>query len=338
MSRGRPSLDVAERLRRRIWYAHVMRRSGMSHYLMDSLFDLNPENKPNNSNKKKDKRRVRIFDAIRDHDWMPFREHMVDFIKAIDEYKTRENQTPLKGTADLFFSKFWELMRPTEMSLVDLRQFLLDCMNRLGMLAVCERTEVSERLIEYFASSHSHQEFDQSNFHFEFYEFLLKQVIEPIPDNLDKLALLGAMLREAYYAGCLDFCLLLNRAYNTVLDNLTNSELIPDQHKTDFFKLASQRVLGSFFQQKGQHMKSYISLLKSPLEMQNPAGLILVEHDLVFWAKNNIENEMRERINGLKTNPPARDDKPSSLNWRLQPQKDEVEQWVKEQSHKHKKK
>jgi hypothetical protein len=329
MRLGRPPLDIAEKLRRRIWYTHVIQRSSMSHYLMDSVFDINPEGKPNNS-KKKDSRRVRIFDAIRDRDWMPFRDHLDDFIKTVDEYQTKENLTPLKGTADLFYSRFWTLMKPAEMNLLEIREFLVECMKGLAMLNFSANQKDTEKpILDYFASRKSRSDIDPMKFHIGLYEYLLGEVITPIPDSLDKLALLGAMLREAYYAGRLDFCLLLNQSYNKTLDNVTNSDLIPNQHKADFWTLATQRILGSFFQKKGQEVKSYFRMINNPSVMGSPAGLILVEHDLAFWTKGGIDTAMQERINAgeQKVNHITVDKKLV-----VKPQK--VEQWINTQTKK----
>lgn len=152
-------------------------------------------------------------------------------------------------------------------------------------------------MVAYATSSRAgHQSSNALQFHIDFYTQAFNDIIGSLPESLDKLALIGSMLREAYYAGRLDFCLLLHQSYNTTLDKITNSDLIPGQHKEAFWRLATQRILGEFFQNKGRDVKSYFAMLEDPLLMDTPAGILLIEHDLVFWAKGNIEKEMRGRV------------------------------------------
>lgn len=294
MARGRRELDVAEKLRRWIWYESVKRLSGLTNYEMDIWFDLDRDLKPNN--RSKDKRRIIIFHALETKAWMPFRGRHEEFVRYVEQVEIG-GKALVAGTASIFLSPFWRLMNGHDMKLDELRQFIVDCMHGLGMFEEekVSRQEAGDTISRYVRNIRN-EESKQGDFHFSLYKEALEDVIHKVPDNLDKLAYLGGLLREAYFAGRLEYCLLLNQAYGRTLDNVAASEWIPEKFRDEFWVMASQRVLGSFFQKRGENQKSYFALLKDPRYLDALGGTLLIQHDLVFWTRGGIMNVMKSRL------------------------------------------
>lgn len=271
MSRGRPKTDVAEILRRQIWYKNVKRRSEMSDYELDIEFDLIKD--------RSGKHRRRFFERLRKFNEMPFRGRALEFIERVDLHDK------LKGTAELYTSSFWELASAKTLSVEELRHLIVKGMRNLDLLSKPESTDVIESTFkneeEATSAFRSAGRLTEYNNKIHLTEFML--CFDPVEFSLETLAITGALYREAYFATNLRIALQLESLLFHQLKAIKDSPWMPSEVYDDFETLVAERIL-RFANSPSKLPTEYLKLLCKSENKKSAAGYFLDWHDkLMGW-------------------------------------------------------
>lgn len=260
MPRGRPKLDIAVRLRRQIWCDVVIRQSGMSLYQLDYFFDLklldkaetNPKNTADSHAKNKasskttyDKRRRKIFSDLLHKNIMPFQveDRVSKFIEEVNKHYLLDN------TAIVYESSFWSFVDKTPMSLLKIREMIVKILgdNNLfndDVLFPIDGDSTKDFLE--FLSIHG-EDLTYKDFKLTQFKIGLHEIYTRIYFQLDRLAFLGALMRENYLIGDLEIAKLLEQLFFEMKDEiLSETELIPEHLIEDFNLLCESRLIAHY--------------------------------------------------------------------------------------------
>lgn len=267
---GRPKLDVAERLRRRIWYANVMRLSGLTNFKLSCIFDLN-------LNSNSDRRP--IFERLETDDEMPYRGRTGEFVRLVNDYRPLP---ALNGTAEIYLSPFWELMGKDSLSIDRLREITLQCARATGLLKQPGNYDDDQQIFDALLSLPPTEVFEFLRDKVNQYSETLNLIIEHLASDLNVLCLFGCVYRESLQAGHLEIAQLLEGKFGNLLEDVTASELVPESLKGDLFTLAITRVRVStpVSEYAGER---YISLLQEGENAHSLLAMFLARHDRVIW-------------------------------------------------------
>ena len=227
--RGRKFLDRAERLRVAVWY-WTLRGRGFSDYQLDLMFDgQDPSAMARGVN------RTRIFETIRNRYSLPGRSRAEKsaFVRRVDAHPD------LRGTAKIYFSEFWSLMTFWELPHQEARRLLNTCLRRHGL-----------RRLTYWSSEEYRNAFKRATGPKEKEEFrakdfakkVLHQALVRCPVDLNLLALVGALYKEAYLVQDLDLALDYRHEYFRLIVEFAEQPWI-DPIADDFRLLATRAML-----------------------------------------------------------------------------------------------
>lgn len=269
---GRPPLDEAERIRRRIWFDSVMSKSTMTLYDMDCKFDLNFKSRV--SRKTSDSRRRKLFEDLRDKDIMPFRGHEAKFVYRV------ESEPGFQNTAFLYTSYFWDFVRKKPLSLLEIRSLIFKILDSYSLFSKQENfddtNETETEIAVYIKNHETLMGFTQ----FQLQRSLLL-VINHITSDLDKLALIGALFREAYMAGNLHNAVFLENVFNSYRDAFANSSHVHLSLKDDFIDLCNSRLLTQYIVKKPE--VKYAEMLNSSANPKSAGAMLLNRQDRFCW-------------------------------------------------------
>lgn len=284
MGPGRPNLDIAERLRRRVWYWYVANNSGMKEYAMDVKFDIFPMSAPNKKNP--GNRRRKIFQPLRDHDIMPFKGHLEEFLNKVDQHEH------LKGSRDLYCASFWRLVSDERMDINQTHEFVLQCIRNTGLLVESGSNEILDELEPLYKDDgftvSAALNLYPALVNLNNYETSLKDTLSRIQDDLEKLALVGGLLREAWFAGQLRCAFIIEKYFSKTLRKVAAGLNAPDEVKKLFWMVADQRVLQPASLKSGIATKSYFQMLEAQENPMSKVGELLLRHEACIWARNHL--------------------------------------------------
>lgn len=271
MSRGRPKTDIAEILRRKIWYHNVRRLSEMSDYELDIEFDLIQD--------RSGKHRRRFFERLRKFNEMPFRGRTLEFIDHVDSHDK------LKGTAELYTSTFWDLVSTKILSVEELRHLIVKGMRKLDLLNKPDITDVIESTFineeEAISTLLSTGRLTEYNNKVHLGEFML--CFDPVEFSLETLAITGALYREAYFATNLRIALQLEGLLFHQLEAIKNASWMHSEVYDDFETLVMERIL-RFSNSPRELPTEYLELFSKSESKKSAAGYFLAWHDqLMGW-------------------------------------------------------
>lgn len=272
-----PGTDQAERLRRRLWYFNVKVRSGMSDYELSKIFDLNINAV---SKRLGGKARRRLFERLRKFDEMPFRGHIAEFVRLVDQHPATPS---LSGTESLYFSPFWEIIGKKPLDLSSLRRLIIKCARTTNLLNEAGQLNDQIELMKVVTELPPQEMFMFLRSSVDHYEMALEAILPKCELSLDSLALLGGLYREAYYAGHLHIALLLDGYFGNYLQNVMDCDWVPKEIKDELFHLTVQRVLTVSFPTK-DIKAGYLTDLSETENAGSPLGMLLARHDRILWG------------------------------------------------------
>lgn len=228
--KGRPKLDKSELLRRRIWCEYVISNSGMTPYEMDIKFDIKLGNRTSEAIGSS-KRRRKIFSELLNKNIMPFRkdEDRLQFLKEVEKHEN------LKGTAKLYNSFLWSFLSHKPLNPNELRELIISIVNYYDGFKLKSYQTTSTEISGIFSSRFMDLSF------LEPYILNLQDVAALITHPFDKLALFGALFREAYYGADMDTAIYLSGIYINQLYETLDSTLISDSVREEFEQLCLER-------------------------------------------------------------------------------------------------
>lgn len=208
-TRGRPPTDAVDRFRSKVWYRAIKFKGEerWSDYQLDIEF-AREEGEP----KRDGENRRRAFKGIGRHGRVPSSgnhpKRPYDLVVRVDAHPC------FSGTASSFRSAFWELLKSDAMGLSEAHAFVSRCM---ATSQVHRPTGKFEMAMKMLASGRQKtiRSFNSS----EIYRAALKQIVAGRPLDLDILALVGGLFREAYLACSLNIAVVLQDLF---LDRLSD--------------------------------------------------------------------------------------------------------------------
>jgi len=236
-NRWRINRDRVTKLWARTWYAAVRNVENLSDPQLDMKFD--PKWHPLNTSNA----RLKMFEQIRREGSLPSdgshpkrKDHPFDLVEIVDGFKG------YKGTASLFHSPFWHLLRHQRMDVLTLRKFIVHCLilvkkdYRIDDYLVSE-LEIQDLGLEELLDHDSF--FDNTN---ELYQHKLPLFVDQ-PVTFDLLALLGAMFRDAYISGELRVALSLENTFMEKLHELhCQYAWINEELSKEIFEVSKERI------------------------------------------------------------------------------------------------
>lgn len=268
-------MDISEAIRRKIWSSEVMQiglKSGMSLYKMDYVFDL--EKSSTSKNKKSDKRRRKIFEELRKRNIMPFRGRSLEFVTLIEDYQNEDQVQVFNGTKNLYTSYLWTILRSKPLTPTELRELVMNILIKYDALKQSSYARFDVVPDDEIYNS-------QNLLLSENGEYLdcLKEITCLIPDSFDKLALIGALFREALTSGNTIYKIDLEEIYNAQVEKICESSLISENLKEEFRDVCIKRLVPTYFAPE----KKFEALLDPhPHDKWTPAHHVLLEHDSMF--------------------------------------------------------
>jgi hypothetical protein len=261
---GRPSLDEAELLRRKVWYFYVISKTEMTHYEMDIKFDLEWDKK--GPSEGLSKRRRKIMEELRDRNIMPFKRELQKFLALVE--------SRVKDTAEIYNSFVWAFLDKKPLSANDLRDMIVNILRKYGAFHRKSYQELnrSPEITKLFTSKYQ----DFSNL--RDYIQNLQNVTNLITNYFDKLAFLGALFREAYYSMDLEVAYYLNHVYMNHVYEIEDSEILPDSEKRLFIKVCQRRL----YIHKNAVNKKYVHILKRDAKSTPAYNLLVDEQEGIY--------------------------------------------------------
>lgn len=272
MPKGNPGTDIAEILRRRIWYFNVSTKSGWKDYQLSRDFDLG---KNNVSKRKTGKVRRRIFERLRKFDEMPFRGKHEEFVRLVE--------SSVEGTAKLYLSPFWKLIGKKPLNLQQLRELVMECVRSAGLLSEVGNHHDLNDLMKQAVGMNAAQLIMFLRSSVEHHRLALEGALKNRPTDLDALALVGALFREAYFAGNLRVALMLEGQFANTLQQITEMDWMPKEISDKFFSLAVERVLTTTISGR-DGLPEYLEMLNSTENKGSPTAVLLARHDRLLWG------------------------------------------------------
>jgi len=231
--KGRPAKDPVERLRVTIWYLAVKARKGWSDYRLDQEFAWEE-----GKTKRSGADRLRIFEGIRYRSTVPSSgnhyRRQFDLILRVDAHPD------FSGTAAIFHSPFWTLLKAQYMGLTDACDFVKQQMRKCGVHRPSEA-------LDHILSAYMHQAARERQIsppsYKDLYATFLDGAIKDLPFDLDLLALIGGMFREAYLVCSLETAAILKKKFLELIEAYAVQPWLSPSAGHDFVDIAERRVL-----------------------------------------------------------------------------------------------
>lgn len=281
-NRWRIKRDRASMLWARVWYAAVKSIEDLSDTQLDMKFDpyWHKENKPAD--------RLKMFEQIRRAGSLPSdgshpkrkndKFDLVEIVNRAEEYE---------GTASLFHSPFWYLLRHQNMDVLTLRKFIIHCLILVKEGFQEEDALVSDLDIKELGleEDDGHRFIDQTD---KLYQYNLPTFIDS-PATFDLLALIGALFRDAYLSGALHVALSLENAFKEKLYELCSEGWMDEKLCNELFEVSKERIFRPNLHDDPLKVKSHLDLLKSdfPERADHQVESFLAIHHKMVWEDVN---------------------------------------------------
>lgn len=273
--RGRPKADPVDRLRVKIWYLAVKSRGDWSDYLLDEVF-------ASEDGERRGADRLRAFETIRRLGTTPskgtYRRRRFDLISRVDAHPD------FGGTAVIFHSAFWDLLKARQMGPVEARDFARQCMSRCH---VHRPSGKLQDIIDFALSERRHKNPLVKNS--DLYAGALNNIVARMPLDLDTLALVGGLFREAYLVCSLETAGFLKRSLLGLLEKYSAQEWLGDTG-SELCLLAERRIL--FWQMTPDFLEEEMYDDWPPAAVARP----LMQLDEAARSLISQENELHDRL------------------------------------------
>lgn len=287
-----PGNKVLRRLRSQTWLLAVQSRCGGKNNCQLSLF-FGPRDNDGDIRDTAD--RLKIFEAIQENGSIPSDgtgKRKFDIVARVDATEGYE------GTASIIHSPFWQLLENEPLSLTEIREMVVKCVERLNLAALPGNYEDSGTdhlkdlvsmeptlTIEEYFNEHMMVDID--------YDLSMSNVFPYWNASLDHIALVGALSFEAIYAGNMKIASYHIDVFKTYLKEYCNQEwLLKKQKKTptigyQLYQYAENRMLNALNADALNGLPDYSTML-SRIQDINPNSAInalLTRHQRMLWRR-----------------------------------------------------
>lgn len=280
-----PGNKELRRLRSKTWLLAVRARSGGKNNCYLSRF-FGPRDHLGNMRDTAD--RLKMFEATDRNGSIPgdgTGKRGFDLVAKVDTTEGYE------GTASIIHSPFWRLLENEALSLVEVREMVVECVQRLNLvnqsgyykddgsneLEELVSTEPSLTIEEYFERQ---KEVDIS------YDLSMGDVMPYSNANLDHIALVGALSLEAIYAGNMKIASYHIDVFKVYLKEYCNQKWLISKGD-DLYKYGVNRMLKALNADALQGLPDYSTMLSS-VGCVNPNSAIsalLKRHQRMLWRR-----------------------------------------------------
>lgn len=217
-------------LRVKTWYCKVKSLCKFSNYRLDLIFDLEYL-----AGKRTAEERQKIFESAMAGRMSTKHLYPSDgpnLIQRVDEHPQ------FAGTAGIYYSPLWPLLDATSMRVAEVAVIVANCFDLLGLYRPSSVIWELTPLIRMVGRGNpASDEWLQNKL-----PYSVRLVIARKEKNLDTLALVGALFREAYLSCVLPAALGYEKLFSELLDEVGNQPwLVPIAR--DFLPLVEERVL-----------------------------------------------------------------------------------------------
>lgn len=212
---GRKLNSEIERLKPKFWYWYIKSRTDLNDAELDVLFA-----EDENGRKYTTADRPRMFESIRKHGTTPSDgSHRLRRFNLIDKV---ENYPSFSGSKNIFTSPFWDLLQSNPIYLDKNNEILEASFKRLNLT----RLDFDHKYFWDFMDVpfDSNDRKGISPHLISDFEHIFNLAICNISDNLDLLALIGALYRESCLTFQLENAIVLSRYFEMLADGCLNTE------------------------------------------------------------------------------------------------------------------
>ena len=221
--RGRKKKSLAEYTRMALWYNEIKSRCRWSDAKLDREFAWKIEGEDKAAD------RPRYFEWIRKKSRMPRGNHKW---RNMEEIVSAVEKNPLfKGTKTIYDSPLWDLLEDRNANLRSTRKIVNRCLENAGLVRL---EGMASDILDFSVIAatikieHEPLEVPKETRYFA----LLDSCFEEIPEHIERIALLGALYREAYLACSLEIAFSLSKRFHDSVFEFCSQrwphETIPD--------------------------------------------------------------------------------------------------------------
>lgn len=201
-----------DQYRARIWHQFLVSRSGWSDYRFDLTFGRDGEDGPRNATN-----RSRMFGPIR-NGRAPSRGNRYN--RKFDLVELVEQHELFKGSKAWFDSPFWGVATAIPQDVVQARDMVQRCFDRFGIVRFSHTFDLCWRIraLEKDVGTATLDTVIEGHPGTRTYLTGLAHALDPVTLPLDRMAIVGALFREAYLAGSLRIAAILEQVFLTELE------------------------------------------------------------------------------------------------------------------------
>lgn len=228
--RGRPPLDEADQLRAKVWYSAVKARGNWSDYKLDVEFAREEDEE-----RRCGADRRRAFEEVRRTGSVPTQgahpKRSFDLVRNVDAHPE------FSGTAKYFHSPFWDLLKGRTMALPEAHAFVAKCLATSNVYRLSNELHFVQRCLPVNGRLLVPAEMPDHLV----YAAALDNLIKQTPVDLDLLALIGGLFREAFLVCALEIASVLKGRLNNLLEEFCAQTWLVDTENLNL--LAERRIL-----------------------------------------------------------------------------------------------
>lgn len=228
--RGRPPLDEADQLRAKVWYSAVKAQGNWSDYKLDVEFA-----REEGEVRRCGSDRRRAFEEVRRTGSVPTQgthaRRSFDLVGNVDAHPE------FSGTAKYFHSPFWDLLKGRTMTLPEAHAFVAKCLATSNVYRLSNELHFVQRCLPVNGRLLVPAEMPDHLV----YAAALDNLIKQTPVDLDLLALIGGLFREAFLVCALEIASVLKGRLNNLLEEFCAQTWLVDTENLHL--LAERRIL-----------------------------------------------------------------------------------------------
>lgn len=229
--RGRPPLDEADQLRAKVWYSAVKARGNWSDYRLDVEFA-----REEGEERRCGVDRRRAFEEVRRTGSVPTQgthaRRSFDLVGNVDAHPE------FSGTAKYFHSPFWDLLKGRTMTLPEAHAFVAKCLATSNVYRLSNELHFVQRCLPVNGRLLVPAEMPDHLV----YAAALDNLIKKMPVDLDLLALIGGLFREAFLVCELEIASVLKERLINLLEEFCAQAWLVERTESLHF-LAERRIL-----------------------------------------------------------------------------------------------
>lgn len=285
MQRGRPAGNKELRLlRSRTWYLNVKSREKLSDCQLDVIFGTGP-----NQIRRGTADRIKVFEAIRVNGSIPAsgtsNKRGFDLVAHVDSHPE------YAGSAAILNSPFWRLMDDHQMSLKQIREMVVECIERLKLATEDgnhrdDGRDYINELIEDNPELSFEEYIRYMKMGDDSYDNAMGDVFRNQKPSLDYLALLGALAFEAIEAGNMQVAFYHMDIFRVILREYCE-QLWLGSAGENLREYAERRMMTALQADALKGLPGY-ALMLSGMPGANPGSPVaafLARHQRALWRK-----------------------------------------------------